>query len=270
MADIKFGSPSREFYLHWANTKSRDFMWAGTIVTFPPVNSVGPDPVYYDDGDPIPGTVVIRDIWGELDLESGEQRLVYNAESAVRAALGLPPIGSKAPVDFRKANSPLARAGLSVLHVKPSKREIHDLIQDKQVTVDRYEFDRSNEIIDAWDSKNARRKAAGMEPVNGDFEYQQAKIYVETYNNRLRDLYKRDVQEAPIGDDELQFAIWAKAQLLEQAAQMKDIAEDLKLKAVEAALEDPKTRLRLRATYQIRKRGHMEPSKEELESKTEE
>lgn len=266
-----FGAPAREFNLHWANRAPRDICWASVIITLPAVDQVGSNPVIDSDGDPIPGTVVVKDIFNEFDTDTGEVILKYNAEAAVRSFLGLPPIGSRTAIDLKTAKGHLVDAGLTLLPKTPTKAYVRSILEDAQVRVDRYTYTMSQDILMAHESKNVKRREAGMAPVHGGFEYEEARAFVEAYNERLKQTYKQQglKESVAVDDDELDFNIWMKAQVMDRVGKAKLDEKVDRLKLAEELLEDPEIKLQLRNRWKIRKKGHMEATEEQLKAQVE-
>src|SRR5687768_17420460 len=107
---ISFKPPRRAFTVLNSRDKAVSPMFGGNILTVPPVHEVGPYSDTDADGDPIPGTRVIEDLF-VFDPNLNDEVQILDAQRCVIHILGLQKGGDG---NITVAASPYAVGGLSL------------------------------------------------------------------------------------------------------------------------------------------------------------
>lgn len=275
---VSFAPQKRAFVFHNAKSKPVETMFVGTMITIPAVNVVdtrrfldGRSYAETDaDGDPIPGTRIIEDIFTFVP-ELGDEILTFDAAKAVAHILGVRK-DPRADVSAAVASSKFALGGLSLLPRHPSKEIWMAVAREGEKRAFVASVESAQYLIDSIDQKNAKRREAGMEPASGGRDYDRAKFLVDQYNA----LTRREVEEfvaphhGPAIEEDLELEAHVKAKAMELAERVT-VGKDIdKLALAQELLSDPKIRKKLEKTYKIRKRGHVAAEQEELDKAIEE
>lgn len=261
---LTFQNPRRSYTLHNAKAKRVEVMYIGNMMTLPAANEIHDRKADTDaDGDKIPGTYVIEDIYQYIP-EFGDEVLLFDSAKAVAHILGLHR-GSDGKVT--EASSPFAVGGISLLPRHATKDQIRVVAEagGKRAWLTRVR--NAQDTIAAIDEKNARRKAAGMEPVHGGREWDQAKALVDQYNEILRQDARAELVSAPETDaaidEETEIAAISRAKAIELSNQYGASMSEVQRKQLfEELLNDPKIRAFAQKQFRFRRRGH-EPIKDE-------
>lgn len=254
---ISLKQPRRSFTIHNAKSRPVDAFFGGVKMIFPAVHIVDTRHADTDaDGDLIPGSYVVEDEF-EAIPEIGDEVLIWDAVKAVRHVLGIQPASDGT---LSVATSPYALGGLSILPRHSTKEQWKAAAAAGEKRAFVVEVENARTFIASIDEKNAKRKAAGMDPVPpGGFEYARALQLITQYNELVRrqtteTLAPHQVDEL---DEDLEFDAFAKAATLEIASRVsasKNVSrEDLAMEL----LNDPAVRLKLQKKFHIKKRGEL-------------
>lgn len=256
--------PTRNsFVLHNARKKKVTTMYVGTIVEIPPVHEVGPRAERDADGELIPGTLVIEDIYSPLP-DFDDEVCVFNAVRAVNHILGLSVDNDGQAVT---ASSPYALSGLSLLPRRPTKEMWLQVSRDGADRAFLADVDRAYKFMDAVEETNTKRKALDMPPLPpSSIEFQRHKFVIEQYEQLTKKQVRDEMAPHEVADmeDELELDLIAREianGMIERT--VKDEAVD-KLKLLDQLLADPRLRKAAEKKYQIRKRGSMPIDSEKL------
>lgn len=223
-----FGYEPNRFVLHNGSPEEVRLRWGGVQFTLPPVDKVGKDAAADADGDPIPGTLVLRDglvmnAEGAIPPEGSMPN--WLAFDAIRNVLGVDTITKQAVGTYHKS-------GVSFLPNAPSKEVVATVRADGMRRYTEHLVEWAQYTVSAYEARVSAARMAGVNPAPPDQDYQKALIV----------LNKRESQ--------------MKVVAVEQVA-ASESSED-KLKAMREMLQDPKVRAQLGKEYSIRKRGHLE------------
>lgn len=266
---ILFKPPVREFVLFNARKKTVETMYVGNLMTIPAVNVVNEHHSDTDeDGDPIPGTYVVRDLY-HMDQETGDEKLVLDAARAIAHILGVHKAGtSQAAV----ATSPLAVAGLSVLPRHASKELIREARESGSQLGFLADVQQARNVVEAASEINSKRKSMGMDPVPAGHEYARALSLLREYNRIVEADVKREAEPAQDAvtdaaiDEEMEMMAIARAKAMEMAdkyAAGKTLDKEQLFKEL---MNDPSVRAYAQKAYRFRKKGHQQISQAELEA----
>lgn len=259
-------APARHSYVILSSKRvETDFYFDGNRMTCPPVHQLGPCSETDADGDLIPGTYVIEDIY-TLDpaLDPVNAVLTFDAQKAVCHILGLRP-GSDGVSAV--AASPYALSGLSLLPRHPTKEVWKAAAASGEERVFLHEVERSRQLIRDQDEINGKRKAAGEGPIMLDLrDYERAKFVMSQYNELVKKQVESELAPHQVDrlteDIEMEAAI--KARALEIATKMGEQKTVDKTELAKSLLNDPEVRAKLQKEYRIRKRGSMALTQEQL------
>lgn len=263
---VQFEQPVRRFVVHNAKPRLHETMFAGNMMTVPACDRIRKDKTAYDaDGDPIPGTYVIEDIYSWVDAFN-DYVLTFDAEKAVRHILGIPQRRPRKPGDAPEPvtlTSPHAIRGLSLLPMNPTKETWHAVAKAGEHRAFLSAVEDARETVSAYETAAAKAKEAGKSPrpPRGDFHY--AIKLLEQYDK----LTRHEVEErvAPWrADAELE----AESEEIEIEAEARAFADDLSTKLAakhnmdkkalfDQLMDDPKVRAHAQKRYRFRKRGHL-------------
>jgi hypothetical protein len=244
----------RQYTLHNSSPEPVDCLWSGILFTVPPVDAVGPLPAKYEDGTPIPGTIVIRDTYcfgGDGEVPAGGP-FNWLAAEAIRNVLQIDPTTGE-------AIGPHARKGISFLPDNPTREQVRLTREKGEARYQEFMVEWANYTVNAYEQAREKSKQAGYLPRPPGPDYHKAMAIMNKFNERVQKGLAPEmkmIQEAS-DDDELEFIAFAKVkamELAEKAALNKDVD---KLKLAEDLLEDPTVKAQLRRKYSIRKRGYL-------------
>ena len=263
---LNFRAEKRSFVLLNSAPKVIEPFWGGTKFIIPACDKLHTEKDKREmdaDGDPIPGSIIISDLPGEVNPHTGEPRLAVDSQEAVRHILGIHrnPDGS-----VSSAMSPYALGGLSLLPRHPTKELWKAVMQDGSNRNFLIRVQNAQTTIEEYDAKNAARASAGMPPVHGGKVYMQSRAILDEYNKIVTRETQLSVNpvEAQDADDDLEFEVYAKARVMELTSKAAESKAIDKTALAKELLDDPTVLAKLRKTYRIRKVGHMEVSDEAL------
>ena len=266
---ISFAPARKSFVLHNSKDREIETMFNGNMMTLPPRHLLHLHRAETDaDGDLIPGTYVVEDIY-TFSEALGAEILTFDAEKAVVHILGIRrrPDGSA-----HELTSNFARGGLSLFPRHPKKEHWMAIAKMGEERAFVAAVQNARVTIDEYDEKNARRKAAGMEPIAPGFVYDHAKFMIEEYQKLVRRQAEdtiapyRERDDAQAAEEELEFAAFLKltvSDLVEKMAKTKEID---KLAAFETLMNDPDVRKHAQKVHRFRRKGHLPIDEEKLEA----
>lgn len=137
------------------------------------------------DGDPVPGTLVITDVWSDGVL-------IWNASVGLRTALGVSPSG--------EYKTGLGLKGLAVLPSGATREEIEEVRAQGVERLNASRVQSARDTVAAHDEKNEIRRRLNMPLLPGDDEYVKASLLL----NRLTASHASEVEERidPLADDD--------------------------------------------------------------------
>jgi hypothetical protein len=253
----EFGFTVEKYALHNARPEPIDFMWSGHRFTIPPRDAVGPRPAKFEDGTPIPGTLVIQDAYtfatdGASIPTNGPPN--WRAKEALKNVLGVNP-------STQQAEGKLAKNGVSLIPTVCPKDQFETI---KASGLSRYRESRIQWAMDtvaSYEVARSKAKEAGVDPRPPGAEFYEAQTVLDTYRDDTRKKMgiEREAIKEEAQDDDLDFKAYAYA-VAEKAAQAAAEANNVdKAKIVERMLEDPKVVAQIRKKYSWRKKGYLDP-----------
>lgn len=263
---VTFKAERKSYVLHNAKKRPSEVMFSGNLFTIPAVNVIGPYAETDADGDKIPGTRVVEDIYDWIP-EWEEEVLTLDATKTVRHVLG---IARSSDGKVAEATSRYALGGLSLLPRHPTKALWHGVAEGGAGRAFLIEVDNAQTLIQSIDEKNAKRKAAGMEPVHGGREYNQAVALLAEYakltQSEAREITAphEDARALEDGFEELELDAFVKAKAMELASKAAEGRAVDKVALATELLNDPAVRVKLQKLFKINRRGHMPASDEAL------
>lgn len=247
-----FAPKVEKYAVHNARPEALDFMWGGVRMTVPGVAEISSKPAHFDNGDPIPGTLVISDGYvlntdGTIPTGGPPN---WSAKEALRAVLGVAPNG--------EANSQLALNGVSFLPMGCSREAFEVIKESGDFRYRESLITWANDTLQNYEEGRNRAKQAGVNPKPPGADFYKAQAILQVQQEKMKQQYGSPEQVSE--ENETLFEIYAKAQALKMAG---NIAEEVgvdKAKLVEKMLEDPKISAQIRKKYSLRKRGYMDPT----------
>jgi len=245
-----FGYAPNEYVLHNASPEKVFLRWGGVSIILPPVDAVGPKAAKDADGDPIPGTLVLKDaIVADKDgvIPSADGPANWMAFEAIRNLLGINPV-------TKEAMGAAARAGLSYLPNNPSKDVVQAVRMDGTKRWEEHRLEWAQYTVSAYESKVASCKIIGVAPPPPDQDYAKALVVLK----RQEAKFKAEMSEVGPDAEEVEFLAFAKARAMEMAETAAAGKNVDKAQLAEELLKDPKVRIHLQRKYSIRQRGHLD------------
>src|SRR5574342_314972 len=143
------------FVLQNGNKAEKEVMFNGHLMTVPARNVVGVHAETDADGEAIPGTYLVEDIF-KFDEEKGEYVYILNAKRAVQHILGIKPgKGGKGVV----ATSPYSAVGLSLLPRHPDTSVWQEIGKAGEHRAFLASVEEARTVIYEYDEMNAKRKS---------------------------------------------------------------------------------------------------------------
>jgi len=170
----------KEYVLVNPTDENIEFSYDGETRTVPAHNVVVKRHAKYDDvpcsafdenGEQIPGTLLLKDIYSVTDTALGGKEREWNAADAIKHTLGIDPKTGSATGKY-------ASRGLTVAPRKYNRAVIEKLKQDRRAIFEQWRLKEANDIIQAHDGKNAIRQNLGMMQMPGDEAYRKAMLLV--------------------------------------------------------------------------------------------
>lgn len=261
----EFRREPRSYIIHNASPEWRERMFNGTFIKFPPCDVVGPIPGRDADGDPIPGTTLVKDLFGTggPDKEifgDWDDKLIFDAASATKFILGI-------DVKTSRATSRAALGGLSLIPKHSSKERISEIVNGGRSRHMLVSGDNDRELIAAYTAKAAVHQRDGLPMPAPPKEYHEA---VARENSRAAQAKKEFEATVPASLEEelvedVEFLAYASAKAKELAEKAgKNLSASARAELAEELLKQPDVRRKLSQGWKIRQRGHMEQSTEQL------
>lgn len=261
---VTFKPEPLSFTIHNARRKWLEPMAMANLVSIPPVDVVGPHSDTDADGDPIPGTRVVSDIYEYL-AELGDEILVFDSKKIVRHILGIQRTGDGKGAE---AVGSYALSGVSLLPRHAPKSVWQPIAAAGEKRAFMAEVRNAKTTISDYDQANAKRKAAGMEPVSPGPDYDRARFLLEKYAELSRSEAEQFVAPHEDGalQTELELSAFTRAkamELVEKATEGKNISKE---ELFNQLMGDADFRAKIAKVYSIRKRGHLPASEEQLKA----
>ena len=259
---LRFLTPVREFTLHNSTDEAISFMYDGETRVVPSSKDiVYPHPKFADvchsaqdeDGDYIPGTIVLKDVIAEKEFgQYGETDMVWSASNAIKHCLEI-------DVSSGIASGSYAKRGLSLLPPNPSKELVKEVAEYGR---DRY-FDwkvaEAKSIVESYDEKTQARQRVGMNAVPPGRDYDKALVVLNRAKAKDDALLEKSFASAPKApvvvedkDDEISDDALATLIAEKVAAISKSVGVD-KAALVEAVTSDPEAMRILKQSHKVRK-----------------
>lgn len=246
--------PRHSFVLLNSRKKKVTTMFTGTIVEVPPVHLVGLRPELDADGEPIPGSLIVEDIYMPL-AEFDDEVCVFNAIRAVRHILGLNEGNDGSAVT---ASSPYALAGLSLLPRRPTKEMWQQVAREGADRAFLADVDRAYKYMQSEEESATKRKAMDMPPLppNG-VEFARHRFILEQYQAMTKKQVEEELAPHELSDMEAELELDLIAREIAQGMIERTVknAEVDKNKLLDELLTDPRIRKAAEKRWQIRKRG---------------
>lgn len=224
---LSFLIPVREFTIHNATDEQLVIMYAGETRYIPPVNvAIPPDPRIPDkahsavdaDGELIPGTLVLKDMYDEKMGHFRDASKFWSAAEAIKHSLDI-------DVTTGEATGPYAQKGLSLLPPLPTKAQVAETLADGRARYKTWLVAKAQETIESYDAKSMARKAAGLGSIPPSREELKAKAILDANQARLEESVEKQLAfgedtdaELDTNESELQFLAFAKAKCEKLAA----------------------------------------------------
>lgn len=251
------GYTKNEYILHNASPEKLELRWASRAFTLPPVDQVGPSPAHYDDGTPIPGTLVLEDGYTydkDGGIPSADSAPNWSAFSAIRNVLGVDPV-TKQAVGFG------ARAGLSFLPNRPTRELVAQIRVDGERRWQEHMVEWADFVVHGYQTACDRARQAGAAPPPPSSDYMKACAILEKRKKDNEALWsKAPVPVEATDDEELEFLAFAEAEAMAMAKKVAVGKEVDETELANTLLQKPEVRaaLQRKFNYRIRKKGHMD------------
>jgi hypothetical protein len=229
-----------------------EFMWGGTRFEVPGVDDVGPYPNHFDTGEPIPGTVLVKDGWtfnpdGSIP---GGGPPNWSAKEAIRAVLGVTPAGT--------ATSKLAANGVSYLPVGCTREQYQKIRESGEARYRESLVEWATDMVQNYEEARNRAKQAGVDAKPPGQDFYRAQAILKAKQDEMRATFTP--AEVAAEESDIEFEIYAKAQAMKMAGNIAAAEGVDQVKLVERMLEDPKIAANIRKKYSLRKKGYMDPT----------
>lgn len=263
---LKYLTPVREFTLHNATDEWVVIMYAGETRNIPPANKVvKPHDRYEDvchsardeDGDYIPGTLVLRDSYEHRENSAAfvDGTMHWSAASAIKHCLGI-------DVSTGEASSAYARKGISVLPEKPSKELVAKVRAEGQARYLDWKVEEARAIISAYEERTLAHQRLGMTSPPPGRDYDKAVGLLKLAQSRdqanLEEVFGKaeTTQEAPEAlESEDEIAERLAALITQRLGSVggQPVDRESKEAQAESLLQDPEFMKILKKQYKVRK-----------------
>lgn len=252
-----FAYKPEQYALHNARPEPMIVMWGSVSFELPPVDAVGGKPAHFEDGTPIPGTVIVKDAY-TYDSEglipsTGPHN--WKAKEAIRAMLGVQD-------GTNKATSKLAQNGVSYLPEGCTHEVYRQVREAGEARYRASRFEWATDMVQNYEEARSKAKAAGVDARPPGADFYQAQAILKAHNEALQRQYLGSTPAAadqPGEDDEIEFEAYARAYAMKIAGKIADEQNVDKAKLVEELIQDPAVAGKIRRKYSLRKRGYMDP-----------
>lgn len=194
---VTFIANPREYIVHNAGDEPVTIMYGGETRILPPVHEVITPaktlPAYSGkdaEGEYIPGSLVIADIYEENPSFLGGSTLVWSAAEAIKQVLG---------IDTRSGTSsgPFSERGISVLPANPPKDLVRETTKAGRERYERWRITEAERIVFEHNERNAKHKALGMPEIGGDERYIKAHMIVAEHRKLQQEQIKERLGVKP-------------------------------------------------------------------------
>jgi len=259
------------FILHNATDEPIQAQYAGYIVTIPPVHVTGADPGCDSVGNPIPGTVVIRDIAVVTEGQDGDDHdlRVFPADALAMGILNVDSAG--------RAVSDVAKRGVSHIPSSCSPENIAKITAEGKKRSELFSRQLAERVVQSYQRMMDDFRRAGKDAPPPPPNYDDSIRLLRSFNN-IREEQKSasmPLTEEEVLDIDIQLEAAARAlafETVEGLPKAKEMSMEKKVALALQLLEDPRvlSNLRKKAKLRIRKVGYVEKTAEELEKLSEE
>jgi len=283
---LEFFVTPKEYVLLNSTTEAVKLEDAGECFWIPPRSKIvrqhpksASDPQYREvphsmigpEGRLIPGTLIIRDKI-EKDI-SGAEYVKFNAALAIKTRLGIDP-------ETGTYTGPLAMRGISVVPPKADLETIRKIDREGISRWKRWQYRDAMAMVCAHDSKNAKRKAAGMEPQPKDDKLMRAEILLKQLEEEERARLEKEfteISQVPAGLEDTEYSLFSEPDFREKEVDLAPPVEETPAPEPEKVMvaspkvekgnlipeelvslleSNPKAMKLLRSKYNIRKRHY--------------
>lgn len=247
-----------QYVLHNSRPEPIEGMWAGVRFELPPVDALGYRPGHFDDGTPIPGTILLKDGYtfdSEGNIPSHGPHN-WKAKEAVRALLGVAD-GSTT------ASSKFASNGVSYLP-EGCSREVYKAVRaagEARYRASLIEW--AADMLQNYEEARNRAKQAGVDAKPPGPDFYKAQAILKAHQEAMQRHYmgtQAAAESEPVEDDSLEFEAYARAYAMKIAGRIADEQNVDKAKLVEEMIQDPAVASKIRRKYSLRKRGYLDPT----------
>lgn len=265
---VSYEVPIRSFMLLCSRPERVTTLFRGNMMTLPARNEIHAHKAAVDaDGDPIPGSYVVTDIY-TLIPELGDEIMTFDASKAVAHVLGLRLDKNK---KLSEATSRYAQSGISLCPMNPAKavwKKIAEAGEKRSFLVD---VDNARIYIQDIAVRNGKLQQHGMPPPPSSAEYEHAVFLMNKHAEMTKNLYNASAVASPIEADamadELELDTYVKARAMELAGKAAASSTIRDVDLAKSMLEDPVILSKLRAEgIRIRRRGFPEKTKTQLDA----
>lgn len=252
-----FTARREEYVLHNAGPDKIEGSWGGHSFTLPGCEDVHPHyPAHYEDGTPIPGTLVLKDGYTpDADGNFPKEGDAYNwrASVAIKNVLGIDP-------KTGRATGPYAMKGVSYVRMPATPEQIAEIMAEGKKRYYEFMVRWADTKVRAYAESQERAKRAGVAAPPPDSDYAKAVTILNAHKEEMEKRYgaQQNAIEELEDQDELEFMAFAKAKLEALAEKAAAAHKVDKQKLVESYLDDPDMLKSLRKKYRIRRVGHAE------------
>lgn len=251
-----FKKQRRSFIIHNGNRKPKTVMYGGTMMTVPPINIVGARAARDADGDPIPGTYVMQDIFVFVP-ELGDDVMTFDAEKAICHVLG---IDRGKDGEAVSASGSYALGGMSMLMPNATKEEWQGIARAGEYRAYLADVELARMIVSAHDESNQKRRMSGGDPLPPSPEVDRAKAllvryYEETKSQIAQSALPADFEQQQ-AEEELEISAIAEAIALKMAEKVAEAQGVDSVDLFKRLMDDPKVRAFAQREFRIRRRGH--------------
>jgi hypothetical protein len=234
-------------------------------MTLPARDEIHPHHAGVDaDGDPIPGSYVMSDVY-TIVPELGDEILTFDAARAVAHILGIRLDKNK---KMSEATSRLAHSGVSLCPMNPTKAVWQQIAEEGGKRSFLVDVDNARILISDIATRDSLLQQHGKQAPPGGAEYDRAVFLLQQYNEMTRGkTYVPPLEaEAASASEELELDVFIKARAMELATKAAASTQVRNVDLAKSMLEDPVILSKLRAEgIRIRKRGYPAKTKAELD-----
>jgi hypothetical protein len=182
MAQIleQFAVRTREYVLLNSSDKEARPRGLGKTVIIPAFNVVGTNPARDNEGNPIPGTTVVKDML-KVDPVTGRPTgdIEWNAALGIRHILGIDP-------NTGEALGPWAEQGLSLVSSTEDPKEVAKVRAEGRARWEDFELAQARETVRAHKEFNQAKKRFGETELVGDLDVERAMARLNAATERAK------------------------------------------------------------------------------------